>query len=43
MYTMNCGCVFDAMVYDNSYSCCGGGSYEIEDAYIITACESHGG
>lgn len=43
MYTLQCGCELGDM-YIRSWSCgCCGDDYELEDAYITKACESHGG
>lgn len=43
MYTLNCGCEFDAIVYLSMNCDCCGQSFDIDDAYITKACESHGG
>ena len=42
MYEMVCGCEFTAYVRVWSCECCGT-DYELEDAEITQACETHGG
>lgn len=40
-FTLNCGCVCDGCVYVTFDCECCGRDYEIEDAHIITPCDTH--